>query len=269
MTSGYIPLGTDSLHYLRFGTGPRLVLAFHGYSNSAGLFLPFERYLGADYTILSIDLPHHGHSTNWPEGHDLSPADLRTLVTHCCELHSVQQCSLIAYSLGGRVCLKIIEDIPDRIDRAVLAAPDGLRFDPFYYFVTRTAPGRGFFNDVLGRPQKYFRFLDALKARGVLNEAKHSFTKYYLESASSRGLLRKAWPALRHLIPRTARVKAAIARHNIHVHIFAGRFDRVIPLAGAVAFARGTRNIHLHILEKGHRVLDGETIRDVAQALQG
>lgn len=269
MTSSFIPLGPDRLHYLRLGSGPRLVLAFHGYSNSANLFQPFERFLETDCTVFSIDLPHHGRSTDWPENRDLTPADLRDLVTYCCDHFGVRQCSLLAYSLGGRISLKIIEDMPERIDRAVLAAPDGMRFDPFYFFVTRTAPGRGFFNDVLGRPQRYFRFLDALKARGVLNEAKHSFTRHYLETDSSRGLLRKAWPALRQLIPRIPRVKRAIARHNIPVHIFAGRNDRVIPLSGATALAKGVPTVHLHILDKGHRLLEGGTVRDASQALLG
>ena len=269
MTSGQIPLGPDHLHYLRFGTGTRLVLAFHGYSNSAGLFLPFERFLEKDCTVFSIDLPHHGQSTGWPETRDLTPADLRTLVRYCCTLHGVEKCSLLAFSLGGRVSLKIIEDLPEKIDRAVLAAPDGLRFNPFYYFVTRTAPGRGLFSDVLGRPQRYFRLLNTLQKRGVMSQSRIAFARYYLESVHSRGLLRKAWPSLRYLIPRPARVKAGIARHKIEVHIFAGRHDRVIPLSGAVAFAKSAPNVHLHVVEKGHRVLDSETVRDAARALLG
>ena len=267
MTSGYVSFDANRLHYLRFGNGPRLVIAFHGYSNSAGMFQHFERLLEKDCTVFSVDLPHHGRSTDWLENRDLKPADLRMLVEHFCGELGVDKCSLLAYSLGGRMCFKIIEDIPERVDRAVLAAPDGLRFDPFYYFVTRTTPGRGVFTHVLGRPQRYFRVLDALKHRGVLNETKHSFVRQFLETPHSRGLLRKAWPSLRHLVPRVARVKAAIARHKIVVHIFAGRHDRVIPLSSAVAFAKGSPMVKLHILDTGHHVLDGDNIRAASEAL--
>ena len=269
MTSGYIPLGSDRLHYLRFGYGPRLVIAFHGYSNSAGLFLPFERHVENDCTVFSIDLPHHGLSTDWPDSRDFTPADIRTVVEFFCTLHGVERASLLAFSFGGRICLKIIEDMPELIERVVLAAPDGLRFNPFYYFVTRTAPGRGLFTDVLGRPQRYYRFLNALKKRGVVSPARLEFARHYLENESSRGLLRKAWPSLRYLLPRRSRVKAAIRRYKIQLHIFAGRHDHIIPHSDAVAFAKGAPDVHLHTLEKGHWVLDSDTIRDAAKALIG
>ncbi len=267
MISGFIPLDADRLHYLRFGSGPRTVIAFHGYSNSAELFQPFEHLLRNDCTVFSIDLPHHGRSTDWPDARDLRSSDLRAILDFCCGETRTEKCSLLAFSIGGRVSLKIIEDMPQRIDRAVLAAPDGLRFDPFYYFVTRTAPGRGIFREVLGRPQRYYRVLDALKHRGFVSETKHSFARHFLETKHSRRLLQKAWPALRLLLPRIPRVKAVIARHNIAVHIFAGRHDRIIPLSGVIAFAKGAPNVTLHVLEKGHWVLDGGTLRDVAQAL--
>lgn len=267
MNSGFVALGPHRLHFLKFGKGPRLVLAFHGYSNSAGLFLPFERALETDCTVVSIDLPHHGRSTDWPESRALKPEDLIHLVKFFCDEHGVEKCRLLGFSLGGRVSLKIIEAVPQRIAGAVLAAPDGLRFSPFHYFVTRTAAGRGVFSDVLTRPQRYFRVLDALKRRGVLSDARHQFAKYYLESSHSRGLLRKAWPSLRFLIPRPARVKAAIAAHNIPVHIFAGRYDRVIPLSGATSFARGMPQVKLRVLEKGHRVIESDTLGSMAATL--
>jgi pimeloyl-ACP methyl ester carboxylesterase len=111
--------------------------------------------------------------------------------------------------------------------------------------------------------------LDALKHRGLVSETKHSFARHFLETKHSRGLLQKAWPALRLLLPRLPRVKAGIARHKVEVHIFAGRHDRIIHVADALAFAKGAPNVQLHVLDKGHWLLDDETIRDASRALLG
>src|SRR5205809_920321 len=78
-TSGYISMGNEKLHYLQSGIGKRVLLAFHGYSNNASIFHPFEPHLARQYTILSFDLPHHGNS-KWAENVPLTKNDLVTLM---------------------------------------------------------------------------------------------------------------------------------------------------------------------------------------------
>ena len=60
--SGYIELDALRLHYLKIGAGAKLLVAFHGYGNDASLFTHFDKHLGAEYTLYSFDLPHHGKS---------------------------------------------------------------------------------------------------------------------------------------------------------------------------------------------------------------
>jgi len=269
MTSDYVTFDDTGarLHILRGGRGRKLLLCFHGYSNSAWMFSPFEAALGAEYSLISVDLPHHGRSDAWPPARDLQPADLRHLAHTLCAEYGVEKLSLLAFSLGGRVSLKMIETVPQRVETAVLTAPDGLRFNPLYYFVTRTAPGRALFSRVMRDPRRLLSAVAALRRRGVLAESQAQFVQYYLESSGAREFLGKAWPALRHLVPRVSRVHAVLRAHRIPVHIFAGRHDRVIPLSAAKAFAAGQAHVHLHILERGHRVIDAGTLSTIAQPL--
>src|ERR1700748_25541 len=123
VSSGYIPVGNEKLHYLRSGSGSRLLIAFPGYGNNADTFLPFTQYLQRDYTILSFDMPHHGRS-EWTNNVPLTRQALVTLVDTLKKEFGIDKVSLLGYSMGGRVCLTIIEMMPQSIDKVLLIAPD-------------------------------------------------------------------------------------------------------------------------------------------------
>ena len=75
MSSAYFSFGNSRIHYSYWGTGGRLLLCFHGYGESAASFAFLGEALGGDFTILAVDLPHHGQ-TEWNDGLYLSPRDL-------------------------------------------------------------------------------------------------------------------------------------------------------------------------------------------------
>src|ERR1043165_7989118 len=126
--SGYIEAGKEKLHYLEMGSGKKILLAFHGYANDAAIFRSFEQYLGHEYTILSFDLLHHGKST-WTDDVILSKQDLASLITEVRDIYTAEKISLLGYSMGGRVCLTVMELFPASVEKLVLIAADGLTRD--------------------------------------------------------------------------------------------------------------------------------------------
>jgi len=97
---GYISTDRGDLHYLKWGSGQRLLIAIHGYANTAAIFKPFVPYLSDRYTILSIDLPHHGDST-WKNHLPILTADFVQLVRKAMADLQVHKVSLLGYSMGG------------------------------------------------------------------------------------------------------------------------------------------------------------------------
>jgi pimeloyl-ACP methyl ester carboxylesterase len=263
--SGYVNLENRRLHYLKMGTGKRLALAFPGYANTASLFLPFEAYLGKEFTLLSFDLPHHGKS-EWDED-KLHKKDLAVLMQQLIEEYKVEKVSLVGYSMGGRVCLTLTELVPEKVDNVLLIASDGLVFNPFYYFVTRTAIGKRMFNNFLVNPKQYLKLITWLKERKVLDSSRYKFFMYYLESENDRSFLLKVWPAMSHITPERRKLSAAIKRFNIPVFVFMGAYDKIIPVLHAKRFKGDIPSVHLHVLEKGHRVFDADSLPQMADCL--
>jgi pimeloyl-ACP methyl ester carboxylesterase len=264
--SGYVSLDSGRLHYLRMGTGKRLLLAFHGYGNNAGLFYPFQRFLKDDFTILSFDLPHHGKSV-WDEGKLLHKKDLRDLAIHLLKEYQVDQFCLAGYSLGGRVCLTLTELMPDKVERVLLIASDGLVFNPFYYFVTKTLVGKRIFTKFLTNTGRYMRIVEWLRKKGWIDASRYRFAMYYLETEADRSFLLKVWPGMSMIVPDIKKLRTAILRHHIPVFIFMGSFDRIIPVLHAERFKKDLGSVQLFILEKGHRVFDADTLPQMANCL--
>ena len=264
--SAYITIGSQQLHYLQWGSGSKLLLAFHGYGNDAAIFSPLKSYLASQYTILSFDLPHHGNS-KWDEDVLLTKKDIVDLADKLKAKYNVSKLSLMGYSMGGRLCMSIIEAMPSVIDKVVLLAADGLAINMYYYFLTRTWLGKNIFRNLLEKPAPYFKLLNQLKKRKVIPESRHKFVSYFLQSAQSRNFLLRVWVGMSDHISRPAKIKAIIKKHAIPVYIIMGAYDKVMPPAFGERFKDGLDSVQLLILEKGHRVFDSENAAQIAGVL--
>lgn len=266
MVSDYITSGRQQLHYLRWDGGSKLLIAFHGYGNSAALFTPVARAVCSEYTTVSLDLPHHGAS-QW-EGEDpWHPDELCAMVRSLMKAYGVQKVSLVCFSIGGRPGLILVERCPELIESVVLIAADGLVPNYFYRFVTNNYVGKKIFHHFLERPDKYMRLVDVFVRYKWINASRKRFVSYYVDTPAARGLLRKVWPNLRLMVPDLKTVKKNISSYRIRTYLFMGRHDKVIPLMHARSFMAGTQEVTLQVLEKGHRIMDEETAREVAKKL--
>ena len=265
-TSHFIRSGDQNLHYLQYGSGARLLLAFHGYGHDAASFEVLMPFLQKQYTIFCIDLPHHGQ-TDWATGKTLSIAALAALTRELMHKHGTGKVSLLGYSLGGRVCFSIVEQMPECIDKVTLLATDGLTINTYYYFFTNNPMGKMIFKGMLTFPGMYLPMVTTMKAFGALNDSQYKFVMHYLNNKEAREQLGQRWPALSELIPNPEKLRKVIQDHAIPVSIVMGQYDRIMPPGLAEKFKTGLETVQLHILPKGHRIFDDGNAAEIAQSL--
>lgn len=265
MESKFATIGTQKIHYLQTGNGERLLIGFHGYGNDASLFKELSKHLQHSFTMLFIDLPFHGQ-TDWNSDTPVLKEELCEWINYFMNEFSVEKISLIGYSIGGRVCLSIVEEMPKLIDNCVLVAADGLVFNPFYHIVTRNNIGKAVFKYFLSN-DKNLRLIKAIHKRRLLDERKYKFIMQYLKTQNERNKLSDRWISLSLLVPNNKKLKSVILKHDIPIAVFMGERDTVIPVAKAKKFAKGLASVQVHILKKGHRMFDSETIPLIAQSL--
>ena len=259
MHTGYYPLRNSRIHYRHWGTGPRLVFAFHGYGESAAAFSFLGEAIGDDFTLVAIDLPFHGQ-TEWNDGLFFDPRDLLFVLQGIEAVLSAPYLPgwrLLGYSMGGRIALQLLQDRPQLADKLVLLAPDGLKLNPWYWMATQTCPGNILFRATMRRPGWFFLLLRLGHALHWVNPSVYKFTVQYIHDDGVRQELYTRWTTMRGFRPRLAAIAAIIRERQLPVRLVYGSYDRIIRWESAEKFRkRGiAATCHLTLLPTGHQLL--------------
>lgn len=253
------------------GHGPVAVLAFHGYGGSTHDFDPLFPALSDRVTVHAFDIWFNGRST-WPADRPVSdplrPEEFRDLIAAYMDHHGIDRAYFMGFSLGGRLALTLAEELPDRSRGAILLAPDGLVHAPWYRWMSRLAWGRALYRQFLDRPAPWFAVLDLLRRLRLLPEKRYTFLRFHTEDRTRRQLVHDVWLSLRLLEPDRRRVCAHLRRTGGRIHMYLGRYDKVIKLKWGKRWQRHAPDVvHLSELEAGHMLVSpamGRMLRDDA-----
>ncbi|TGE14334.1 alpha/beta fold hydrolase [Hymenobacter elongatus] len=252
------------LHFRAYGTGPRAVLAFHGYGQAESHWRGMAAVLGPDVTLYAFDLFYHGSSKLAKADAPLHKARLGALLTQFLAEQRIERFGLLAFSMGAKFALTAVEQFPERVEKVWLIAPDGIRTQFWYSLATYPPWMRGVLGRAVLRPQRLLRFIDVLAQRRLVDSGLVRFAQWQLDSREKRLRVYRSWVGFRHLIFDPKRLAAALNRHPTPVTFFLGKYDRVIPHAGLREFSASLHNSHTVLLEAGHAGL----LHDVAAYLR-
>ena len=242
------------------------MFAFHGFGNHASDFLPLENILGADYTIVSINLFFHGKSTAMEHlvNNGFSTDELKEFMEEFMSFFKAEKYELIGFSLGGRIALKILELFPEKIERLLLLAPDGLIISPFYKFSTLNSVGRTLFKRLKDKPQFILRLAKILRKVRILDDKKYQLSMYHLETAEYRQRVYDVWMIFRKIAPDLEKIRLLVASENIRVLLFFGRFDRIILAKWGEILRKGLeKQVSIRILEAGHQLVRQKNLEEI------
>jgi 2-succinyl-6-hydroxy-2,4-cyclohexadiene-1-carboxylate synthase len=118
-------IGMTELGYEIVGTGPRMVLV-HGFTQNRRCWGPVVDDLARDHQLVLVDAPGHGASAN-------IEVDLRRgadLVAALAASVDDRPATYLGYSMGGRLCLQLAVDHPERVARLILVGATPGIVDP-------------------------------------------------------------------------------------------------------------------------------------------
>ncbi len=255
---------SDISHY-RFGRGPLPVICFHGYGEEATAFAFLDQPLGELFTFYAIDLPFHG-KTAWREKSPFTPDDLVHIVTALAG-HE-KKITLMGFSLGGRMVLSLFEQMPGRVEKMVLMAPDGLKVNAWYWLATQTRIGNRFFALTMKRPSWFFALLKGMNKLGWVNASIFKFVNHYIGDATVRRLLYQRWTTLRKIKPGLAHIKSLIRENKVKTRLIYGKHDRIILSSVGERFRKGIEaHCTIAIIHSGHQVLHEKHAGEIIPAL--
>lgn len=244
--------------YRQWGSGTTMVVCLHGFGEDYSHFKIFSAVFGEQYTWVAIDIFYHGKSDIGSRKPDKSPWTIQEFEDFMRAFHKslqVEKIVLLAYSLGGRLALKMLELMPDLIERAVLLAPDGLIRNPWYTLLTQSAPGRYLFRWFINHNLVYSSLLEVLKKSHLLSEKLYQFTKSQIATSQQQWAIYHTWTFLRHIHIQNKLLAKNLAHFRIPITLVMGEFDQVIPPKAARKLTEIYPATKFMLLPLGHRLL--------------
>jgi pimeloyl-ACP methyl ester carboxylesterase len=226
----FIKVGGTRWAYTESGTEGALWVTFHGYGQSADVMERFMLHFRPEARGVHFDLPHHGETTT--EQESISPSNLADLLGKVMHEKGVNRCSLLAFSLGGKVTLKLAELMPGKVERMILIAPDGLKVNPLYRFTANTG---------------------VLRRSRILHPKIEQFMHRQLDTREKRERVFNVWRTFRNITPDLNDIRSKIQRYNISTVMVFGKHDRIIrPSLGRKLDFGNHPKIRTILLDKGH-----------------
>jgi pimeloyl-ACP methyl ester carboxylesterase len=257
MESFFLSYKSSKVHYIKTGNGEKILFCLHGYGESCKSFDFIEKYIIADFTLIGIDFPFHGE-TIWNEGLIFSPEDLSNIIDEIIHSLSIKNAKiyLLGFSMGGRVALNLFQINPDKIEKLILIAPDGLHVNFWYWFATQNYFGNKLFHFTVQHPAWFFSLLSFSNKIKLINQSIFKFANYYLHDKQVRTDLYNRWITMRRFKPDIKKIKKNIRNDNIQMRLLYGEYDRVIRYKNAKKFMRGIKSYcTLSIIDSGHQLL--------------
>lgn len=264
-----LKIADTNLELYKFGSGSKVLIAFHGFDNEAQEFEPLANFL-PDYTVISVNLYFHGNSFASEEhvSTGIDEATFKKIHEVIFEKFPAEKYEILGYSMGGRVALKLVELFPEKISRLILLAPDGLKSAALYRFATQNTIGHAFFKSVLKDPRRLLRFGSILNKTKLYPEKKLRFLRYNLENQLRRDKVYNSWMIYRFIIADLKKVKEMILKNQIGVFLILGKWDVLMPPSLADNFSKGIEtNINVTILDTGHQLLAEKNLKQIALKL--
>lgn len=244
----------DKLHYIRFGNGPRKMIAFHGFADRAELFLNLRDALEDRFTVIAIDLPFHGQ-TLWSKS-EFNPVQIKDAVTEILVKEGIDgEFTLMGHSMGGRVILALSTYFKDSIDAYVMLSPAGfqgtlsdskLLFPKFIRILLK---------QLTSRPMFMIAFFRLGKFLGIINRGTFNFLKKQFEYPERRKRLFDCWISLFNFPVDLKSFKKNIISEKAKLHFFYGSQDYITPAKYASKFIADIPQGKLTMVADGHYFL--------------
>jgi pimeloyl-ACP methyl ester carboxylesterase len=252
------------LKYVKSGSGPDVMLLFHGFGQDHNAFKTLLPTLSKDYTCYSFDLFFHGES-QWNKGElPLEKEFWMELLEKFLSESKIDKFSMTGFSLGCRFILASIEAFPEKVKKVYLLAPDGVKASFWYTIATYPWTLRMVFKSMIKHPFSFKTLAHSLYELHLADKSLVKFAEHQMNTLEKRRRVYYAWVVFRHLKFNLEKLSQLINKNNIPVTIITGKKDPVIKAKNMDGLIKKLKNCRVEVLDSGHRgILKHQTLSEI------
>ncbi|MFL5727969.1 MAG: alpha/beta hydrolase [Cytophagaceae bacterium] len=240
------------LHYSVYGEGKKAMLCFHGFGQTSVYFHELEEVMKDEYTIYNFDLFYHGQSFWHAKDTPISKEYWAGLIGKFLKEKNIDRFSLTGFSMGGKFALATLEAFPERIDKIILIAPDGIKTSFWYSLATYPEWTRSFFRRLILKPGLYFNLTKFLRFFRIVDAGILRFANTQMLTREQRRRVYYSWVVFRELKFDMDKLAGLFIHHQIKPDIFLGTLDRIITEKNMDVLLKKLNHYEIHLLESGH-----------------
>lgn len=238
--------------------GADLVLVFHGYGQCYHDMQPIaDAFIQHGYSVLSFNLFfHNGSLINFEAAEPVIEQTLwADFLDDLLLSYSHRRLLLFGFSMGARFVLSYYGRRARQVYALFLAAPDGLKLNPWNVIGTSTIVGRYVFKYSMRHPRFLLWLSKCLSRMNWLNKSRQKFVEHYLIHAQERERVLNTWLAFRKLRLKPNVLKQLAVDHGTWLYFFYGSHDRVIAPGAFPSVLNGFANVKKFVFNCGHSKL--------------
>ena len=242
------------VHALRFGRGKSLLIALHGYSDQARMFLNLGKFYTESFTVLAIDLPFHGQ-TVWHK-RDFTPQDFFEIIAQILEKEGVAKYSLLGFSFGARLALAMLPNCVPQLEQLFLHAPDGLKTQGMG-LATRTPIWlRRWLFQRIKNPARLAPIIRLGQTLGLISPTTHRFLNNQWRNPVRLERAFVCWLALGNFRFRKSEIRKILQKSKLPTAVFIGLNDPLISYTFVQGYFADLPQVVVHVKPGGHELLD-------------
>lgn len=241
-----------TLHYSKYGSGTRIILAFHGFGQTHSVFKEIE-YKGC--TVYSFDLFFHGKS-KWDYGEaPLEKSFWKALMETFLKQEGIEKFGVIGFSMGGKFALACVEAFPHQIESITLLAPDGIKTSFWYSLATYPLMLRKLFKSMIGKPERFHSIIKIAFSLNLIDKGILRFVESQMNTHEKRERVYCSWVVFRHLKFEISGIAGILNRYKIPLTLVIGRHDKIITAKNMSRLISRVPHAKLQIIDSGHNTV--------------
>lgn len=238
-----------------------LVLCLHGFGRTPEDFASLTDTLKDNERLVAIGFWSHAGTDSFTPKELNEGLSVESWVNqfHFLLNHfQVEKCKLIAYSMGGRLGLMLLQHAGEKITSAKFLASDGLTRNKLYAFTVGTWAGREIANGLKKNGSVVIGLARLLKSLKLLPVKLFRFVEYYMHERSMREQVFDVWMGYRHCYPNMKLIAQSIEKNKIHTEFIFGKYDVIIPWKHGKklrSFTSHLAHVEWKLVDKGHKLM--------------